>query len=216
MRKQKAEQSTHPDPQHALEVARLDYEMRNAEIRELLADINRNYQWVLGAVALIIGSQIFGLRWTQLRDLVLDQPWIVFVGAIALLWFPAYDITRWVDLRIAYEYLRDHLEPRLNLRRADAGGEPWIHWDDFRNRRLHARRGVLLPIWLGKFSLPYAPTLLLASTGIWALARQERWPTPLEWPLLATWGAMTLASTVAIVRAAALAPTSRRPAGGTP
>jgi hypothetical protein len=192
----------------SLEVCLAEYQSVREEIAGLLEDVNRNYQWVLATVALLAGSQVFGLQWVELRDAIVASPWILLGVAYALLWFPAYDITRWVDLRVADEYLRQRLVPRMRtLADPDGNLDDLMapSWEEFRNVRLASRFPPVALVWTIKFAVPYLPTLLAATMYVVALRAGAGLTTP-SWVGIGAWGVLIAALGIAFVRAGAMVP----------
>lgn len=162
-----------------LEFARWDYKARSEEVQKRIADISRNYQWVLGATALVVTSKILGGAWSEVDDFWSNNAILLTVGALATLWFPAYDKNMWADLRMLEDYLRFEL-PRRGVT---------TPWRDYRHQQLMNTRPVMAPVWAIRNSLPYWTTVIFAFFAV----RANMWGTDAKWWLWFLLGAWLVA-----------------------
>lgn len=186
-----------------LEVCLREYEAIRREMQELLSDINRNYAWVLGAGGILLTSQVLFENAPMIQRTVSEMPWVLLAVAFLTLWFPAYDVTRWFDLRMALEYLSVELSPRI---RSLAGTDEVLTWERFRDKQLRRRFPSILPVWLVKFSAPYLASIIAFGMFLLALVASEGPPETVYLVAGALWVALAGSIVYALLTTATLVP----------
>jgi uncharacterized membrane protein len=149
------------------------------------------FLWLFLSLAGVLGLRIVSDNATGLADYALKNPWLIFVGACALLWFPVASAITWSDISIIAAYLRQVSFPRIESlaeerrRLAGASGpdsplqppisscEGLYSWEEFRSGEVY-RQGMrslhLTSLYLVRSALLYVPTLLVFACALFIQA----------------------------------------------
>ncbi len=151
-----------------------EYAHRREELLELDRQIVTNYGWVLSSLVGFLGATVAAGQWMpSIVQAITANPVWLLVLALALLWFAAFDATRWIDMRMAVEYINEVVEPEL-AGSLKSEGVKIASWNDFRAARLAKHWWGTWPVHTTRMALPYLPTLSVVWTAFYISTEQTR------------------------------------------
>lgn len=152
-----------PERRLQLDVCLREYDALRQEIAGILVEIEHTYQWVLAVAVALLGSQLLSHRWTAFEQALRDQQWVLIAIALVTLWFPAYYISRWYDLRLAGVYVSTILYPKIRGLVSALDDDSILCWEDWRSRELARDWWGMMPAWSIRMSAPFFPTVTAAA-----------------------------------------------------
>lgn len=188
-----------------------EYAQRREDLLELDRQIVTNYGWVLSSLVGFLATTVAAGQWMPsiVQAITANPVWLLFL-AFALLWFAAFDATRWIDMRMVVEYLNEVIGPELATF-LHSEGVKIANWNDFRSARLAKHWWGTWPVHTTRMALPYLPTVCVAWTAFYISTDQTRGGLFWSMALVCALGMVVVA--VGLLRAGLLTP-GRQGSGG--